>query len=71
MGERRWWEDLFIVVEIDGMLIGFNGAKTTGDESPYEKGWEFDINTVGEVEKIEKLVKQVEYYLKPIKEEKK
>lgn len=47
--ERRWWEDLFVVVEIDGMLIGFDDANTTGDNSPSDVGWEFDPSSICEV----------------------
>lgn len=53
LGGRRWWKDLFIVKEIDGMLIGFDSATTTGDESPWEKGWEFDEESICEVVKKE------------------
>jgi hypothetical protein len=58
---RRWWNDCFTVVDCGGMLIGFNDAKTTGDDSPWDKGWEFDPNTICEVEKIEE-VKTVTSY---------
>ena len=52
-GNRRWWEDLFVVVDIgDEMLVGFNSARTTGDDSPSDKGWEFDPDTICEVEKV-------------------
>lgn len=47
--ERRWWTDCFTVVEVDGMLIGFADAKTTGDDSPRDVGWEFDPETICEV----------------------
>lgn len=50
---RRWWTDCFVVVDIGGMLIGFAGAITTGDDSPSDKGWEFDPETIGEVVKKE------------------
>ena len=46
---RRWWSDTFKVVKIDGMLIGFASAITTGDDSPYDKGWEFNADTICEV----------------------
>lgn len=36
---RRWWTDCFTVVEVNGMLIGFADAITTGDDSPSDKGW--------------------------------
>jgi len=47
---RRWWTDCFMVVEVNGMMIGFDGAITTGDDSPREKGWEFNPETICEVE---------------------
>jgi hypothetical protein len=47
---RRWWTDCFVVVEVDGMLIGFDGATTTGDDSPSDKGWKFDPSSICEVQ---------------------
>jgi hypothetical protein len=47
--ERRWWTDCLTVVEVDGMLIGFGDAITTGDDSPRDVGWEFDPSTICEV----------------------
>lgn len=43
---------MFRVVEIDEMLIGYNDAKTTGDSSPSDCGWEFDPESCCEVEKV-------------------
>lgn len=48
--EHRWWVNTFKVVKIGDMLIGFGNAKTTGDNSPSEVGWEFDPSTICEVE---------------------
>lgn len=56
IGDRRHWDDWFFVVEIDGMKIGFDGAKTTGDDSPYDKGWEFDPESIKEVEETTKTI---------------
>ena len=50
---RRHWEERFTVVKIDGMLIGFVLATTQGDESAEDKGWEFDPNSICEVESKE------------------
>ena len=47
--KRRWWTDCFCVVKVGGMLIGFDGAITTGDESPSEKGWEFNPKSICKV----------------------
>ena len=46
---RRWWTDCFTVVDVGGMLIGFDDAKTTGDESAEDRGWEFDQESICEV----------------------
>ncbi len=56
ISDHRWWDNYFVVKNIDGMLIGFEDAQTTGDENAYDKGWEFDPETVCEVEKVEKIV---------------
>ena len=47
--KHRWWTTCFTVVDVNGMLIGFEDAKTTGDDSPYDKGWEFDPKSICEV----------------------
>jgi len=47
---HRWWNECFTVVDVDGLLIGFGDAETTGDDSPYDKGWEFDPDSICEVE---------------------
>jgi hypothetical protein len=54
--DRRWWTDCFTVVNVDGMLIGFADAETTGDDSPRDRGWEFDQSTICEVEAFERTV---------------
>lgn len=53
LGDRsssRWWDDIFRVVEVGDRLIGYWDAETTGDDTPGEKGWEFDENTICFVE---------------------
>jgi len=61
VGKRRWWEDIFKVVEIDGMLIGYRDAVTTGDDSTYDKGWEFEEGSVCEVERKQEMKLVVTY----------
>ena len=56
ISQHRWWVTYFTVVRIDGMLIGFTSARTTGDNTPSEAGWEFDPSTICEVEAHEKTV---------------
>ena len=46
--KRRWWTDLTKVVEIDGMLIGFDYAHSTGDASLSDLGWEFNFDSIEE-----------------------
>jgi hypothetical protein len=47
---RRWWDEVFRVVDVDGTKIGFDWANTTGDDSARDKGWEFDPESVCFVE---------------------
>lgn len=63
-GSCRWWMNTFRVVEIDGMLIGFDYASTTGDDSPRDKGWEFDPDSICEVERKEEVKIVVSYEIK-------
>lgn len=63
--EKRWWDEIFKVTEIDGMLIGYYDARTTGDLTPHESGWEFDPESCCEVERHEETKIVVSY--KPIK----
>jgi hypothetical protein len=53
VNERRWWNDIFVVVEIDGHFIGFDSAETTGDNTPNECGWEFDPESICECKSIQ------------------
>lgn len=51
--EHRWWNDIFMVVQLDDLLFGFIGAETTGDMNAVECGFEFDPNTICFVEPYE------------------
>jgi len=62
--EHRWWTNFLKVIDINGMYIGFWWAKTTGDDSPEDKGWEFDPSTICRV--VAKEVKTIVY--EPVKE---
>ena len=53
VGDSRWWTNLFCVQEIDGVLIGYSWASTTGDNGIDDLGWEFDKTTICYVEKQE------------------
>ena len=65
LGNSRLWRNLFRVVELNGELIGYDCAETTGYYSPTEKGWEFDLNNIYSVEKKEETHVVVTYI--PIK----
>ena len=47
---RRWWDEMLVVVEIKGQMVGYVAASTTGDNSPSDVGWEFDESSVCFVE---------------------
>lgn len=59
-GESRWWINVFCVAEIDGMLVGYLDAETTGDRGPDECGFEFDPSSICEVKKVEKTITDYE-----------
>ena len=54
--EHRWWVEYTCFVDIEGMIIGFTKAKSTGDMSAHEAGWEFDKDSVFEAEKYTETV---------------
>lgn len=47
---KRYWDEYFNVVEVDGMLIGYYDAKATGDLTPTECGWYFIKDNCCEIE---------------------
>ena len=49
----RHWEEVDKVAEIDNTFISFTTAYTTGDLTPHEKGWEFDLDSIHEAEQHE------------------
>ena len=53
LGSSRWWENIFRVTEIEGVLIGYGWATTTGDNNIFDVGWEFDKSSICYVEKKE------------------
>ena len=53
IGSSRWWDNLFCVADLDGVLIGYCWASTTGDNNIFDVGWEFDKSTICYVEKKE------------------
>jgi len=57
----RWVDVYFNVVELDGVLIGYQDYQTTGDNSPSDCGYEFDPDSICDVEKIEETKVVVTY----------
>ena len=53
---HRWWDDYLRVFKLEDTYIGYVDAKTTGDNSPYDVGWEFDPDTIQEMEAVEKTI---------------
>lgn len=56
LGSHRWYDDLFVVVELDGMFIGFSTFHTTGDAHWSDMGLELDPGSLCEVEQKMKMV---------------
>ena len=52
----RWWDICRYVIKVGGIYIGYIYAKTTGDMSPYEAGFEFDLSTVCEMLPVTKTI---------------
>lgn len=57
----RWWNNTFEVSNINGVLIGWNGANTTGDDRPQDKGWDFDKNSICYVESVTETITVTKY----------
>lgn len=55
-GDSRWWTNTFCVAKIEDVLIGYNWASTTGDDTIFDKGWTFDESSICYVEKEEVLI---------------
>ena len=49
-GERRWWSEQFKVALVNGSLIGYEWANVNRDESIFDVGWAFPLNSVCFVE---------------------
>lgn len=56
VGSHRWWDDMHIVVNCDGMLIGYMGAHTNRDDTPSDLGWSFNPRTICRVKPVEKVI---------------
>jgi len=59
--KHRWWNEYFYVTKIDKMLIGYCNAEANRDESVADLGYEFNPDSICQVEKKQKVV---DYYAK-------
>jgi len=48
--EHRHWIEIDKVVEVEGRFFRFGWAKGAGDQGIFDAGWEFDPETIIEVE---------------------
>lgn len=51
--ENRWWNDHLIIKDFEGVLVKYIDGKTTTDDSAEECGFEFDPNSIEEMEEYE------------------
>jgi hypothetical protein len=62
---HRWWTETTRVVcmksEEGYRYFSFGWAKTTGDDSARDKGWEFDPSTITEVVPSTRMVEVTDY----------
>lgn len=47
---HRWYDEVEIVTEIDGMIIGFDWVHVTGDNSPRDMDLDLDLDSIREME---------------------
>jgi hypothetical protein len=59
-------DDVYVVKNFNGMFIGYYDAATTGDNSPSDVGWEFELDRCHEVVRREKTKVVVTY--EPVEE---
>jgi|ERR1700749_2239198 len=61
----RWWDNIEKVADVEGLgYFKYEWAKTTGDMTAREAGWEFDWNSLAEVEPYTETVTITRYRLK-------
>lgn len=53
---HRWWNSVYRVCEIEGNLIGFTWAESTGDSDLSDLGWEPHLEDIHFCEKHEEVV---------------
>ena len=56
IGVHRWWTEYRYTVEVDGILIGYIDAESSGDMSPSEMGYEVDPNSICEMRPVSETI---------------
>ena len=56
ISEHRWWNEYRYTIKIKGTYIGYIYAETTGDMSASEAGYDFDPDSICEMEQIKKTI---------------
>ena len=56
ISEHRWWNEYRYTITVGNKYIGYVYAETTGDENAWEKGYEFDPDSICEMEPITETV---------------
>ena len=54
--EHRHWIEYAYVIKVRDTYIGFNNATTTGDMSAEEVGYDFDPDSICEMERVERTI---------------
>lgn len=54
ISEHRWWNEVRYVIRVGDKYIGYVYAETTGDMNPSEAGYDFDPDSICEMEAVEK-----------------
>lgn len=54
--EHRWWTNHERVLKLGDKYIGYDWATTTGDQNAFDKGFEFDEDSLCFMEPYEKTI---------------
>jgi len=54
--DHRWWNTYRYTIKVDDTYIGYVYAETTGDMSASEAGYDFDPDSICEMEQITKTI---------------
>ena len=56
IGDHRWWNEYRYTIKIEDTYVGYIYAETTGDMSASEAGYEFDPDSICEMEQVERTI---------------